>query len=174
MYNLTYNKTNLLQQINCSDVIIIILIIYISFILPLVFKIQNKYSDIASNIIENVYFKTVLLLTIGYISKNNVRVSLFLLVSVLVSIDIATKYKFDTNINLTSQKSKNNINQLKQKIKKVSSENFNIPLIPYKENSIKENSIKENSIRENSIKENYEANNLNTNYSSYDNFSLLL
>lgn len=180
MYNLTYN-TNVFKTFNKTDIIIIILIIYISLILPYLFKNQKTISSYTSDIIDNIYVKTAIFLIIGYISKRNVRVSLFLVIAVLITMDYATKYKFDNNINLTLQRNKINIDQLKQKIEKVPSEKFEVPLIPTiptlqqtNINSMKENSLKENSIKENYVKNDYDAMNLNSNFSSYDNFNLLL
>lgn len=178
MYNLA-KKKELLKNINITDIVILIIILFISFILPLIFKKQNRISDIASRVIDNVYFKTLLLLLIAFISKINIRISLFTLILVLTTIDTANKYKFDNNINLTLQKSQNNIKQLKQKIKKnnkisprmksakISSIKVLSPKIPSKTSS-------KNSPKAQSIKEQYEPKNLNTNYSSYDNFGLLL
>ena len=61
----------------------------------LLFKKQNRVSDIASRVIDNVYFKTLLFLLIAFISKINIRISLFTFILVLTTIDTANKYKFD-------------------------------------------------------------------------------
>lgn len=171
MYNLTKKK------ISTTDIIILILIIFISFVLPLLFKKQNEFSNFTIKIIDNTYFKTLLFLLIAFISKINIRIALFTLILVLTTIDTTTKYKFDNNINLTLEKSQNNIKQLKQKIINNTNVISDIPLvkIPIKETTpVKIPSIKIPSVKIPSVKEQYEPNNLNSNYSSYDNFGLLL
>lgn len=168
MYNLI-RKKKLLDIISVSDIIILIIIIFISFILPIIFKKENKASNYASKLFDNIYFKTLLYLLIAYISKRNIRVALFLLILVLTTNDTITKYNFDNGINLTLQKSQNNIKELEQKIKN----NINLPTVSAINIPIKEQSVK-SSVKVPSVKEQYEPNNLNTNYSSYDNFGLLL
>ncbi len=144
-----------------NKVLTILLIIYIIFIVPNMLNYSTKCANNIVLLFNNVVFRLLIYLLIGYIAQSNTQLSIFMTIALIVTFNTISKYEFKQN--LLDILIKDQINKKELEIKKNK-------IIKESSNQVKETSIQSNQTKETPIKSlnNFETyNNDNINNFSY-------
>ena len=89
---------NFIKNKTISNILSIILIIYSSIIVQNILHSNNQYTVYIVNLFNNKFYKIFLFLLIGYVAQINYKLSIFLLIATMITIDTVMKYELNQQI----------------------------------------------------------------------------
>jgi hypothetical protein len=107
---------NILTNKTFTNTTMLVLIIYISFILPNLLQSNTSYIHKIISLFKNTFFKILVLLFIGYLVQINQKLAIISMIAVFMSFDTITRYEIENHLKqkiINDIKSKKNNREIK-------------------------------------------------------------